>query len=182
LDGEIEASIRTLLGAPFVEVPHYSKTRGMGATSSQNPLIITAKASARCFILSGEIEQVAYEKASSIDDRIATFALLGLTGLLITSDDDMAAVVQYRFTLSGPDAGESSQILAVGVATGDPNRISRRILTQRAVVYALVDLVPKLLTAVEKIEGVELMRGNFTPITESEIRDYIFDRYSNAIK
>ena len=102
-------------------------------------------------VMTGEVERIAYEPYNNIKGAIATYAIEGLLGLLMTGEDgDMAGYVQYRFHLCTSNGVPIDSFVVIGVARGNVEQFSRRQLLEKANRKALYLFPIKLLEYVDK--------------------------------
>ena len=116
----------------------------------ENPFEITAWSGSADYVLKGDVEVLSYSRPDETDSNIASFALLGLPGMMLFGgSSDMAGAVQYRFLLE-PKTGKPKPLLIAGVSEGDPSAKSRRKLMAEANSVAAMSLAQRLFELIEK--------------------------------
>lgn len=155
-----DTQIRALFSSPFVELPE--KVQGMPyITTYQNPLIPTSDSSLARYILTGDVERVAYEPISEVESRIESYAFGGLILMWLTGGDDgLAAIVQYRFQLLDDHRNAIDEFVVVGVAAADALDKGRRELTKEANYAALSTLCVQLFTSIQKNSHIEIQHDS----------------------
>lgn len=137
LSPTFEALAKAALSTDFILVENQDKfaEESQKFRLCQNPLRANIEGSNQVpdFSLYGDVERISYESAKDIDDRIVTYALSGLLGLVLSSsNDDMGVFLQYRLYLLGQNSVPVDTFVVYGAATGNPASTSREVLTQKA--------------------------------------------------
>lgn len=134
LKPSFEILVKAAITRDFVLVPNHEKFTEHKFDICQIPLRAADDTTGEVpqFIVNGDVERISYEPARDIDDRITTYAFFGLLGLALSTDNDMAVFLQYRFYVSGQNSTPIDTFVVYGVAAGDPASVTRDRLAQRA--------------------------------------------------
>ena len=95
--------------------------------------------------VNGDVELISYGPVSNIEKRISAYAFLGLLGLALSRNNDMAAYVQYRIFIKDSNDNLLESILVSGISSDNPNVKSRKQLMFEANLLAAYNLQNRLI-------------------------------------